>query len=88
MHGKSPEQAYKDFMAAAAVEENDGCETLSLFRDVRIFSTAPPDETHSWSVIMHYASRHGDRDFVRTIGNDLYNWARNNGYGTALKLLC
>ncbi len=67
-------------MVAAAKEERDGVETLSLFRNARIFTTAPPEETESWLTIMCGASRQGRRGLVRLAGEELYYWSQKNGY--------
>ena len=86
MNKKTPSQAYKDFMDAADREVDNDAETLSLFRDVDIFTTAPREETEDCKLFLRFASRTGDREFVRMIGDRLYFWAKNNGYGAMPKV--
>ena len=73
-------KAFDAFKLAAKQEKDNGAETLSLFRLVPQFSTAPKIETDDTMVCMRYWSRRGQGQALIEAGEELYNWAQDNGY--------
>ncbi len=64
--------AFEEFKRIASSEQANGVETLSLFRLVRVFSTAIKTETDQTTVCMRYWSRKGDSAALIQYGTELY----------------
>lgn len=79
-HISPREIAFSEFKKVAHAEQANGAETLSLFRLVPKFSTAPIEETNSWMVLFKAASRKGDTEALIEWGTELFNWSKDNGY--------
>jgi hypothetical protein len=65
--------AFEEFKRIASLEQANGVETLSLFRLVRVFSTATKSETDQTVVCMRYWSRKGDSAALIQHGTELYH---------------
>ena len=74
------EITFKEFTKVAQAEQANGAETLSLFRLVPEFSTAPKDHTDDMTVLMRYWSRNGHCEWLTEAGQELFNWSKDNGY--------
>jgi hypothetical protein len=66
-------RAFEEFKKVALNEQANGVETLQLFKLVRIFSTAPEDETSLTLIVMRAWSRAGDSDALIQHGTELYH---------------
>lgn len=64
--------AFEEFKRIASSEQANGVETLSLFRLMRVFSTATKAETESWTPEFKYWSRRGDSAALIQHGTELY----------------
>ena len=74
------EKTFEEFKKVAKAEQGNGIETLSLFRLVPQFSTAPQEDTNEIVSCMKFWSRKGDGEALVKYGAELFNWARDNGY--------
>ncbi len=74
------QKAWAAFKQVAMTETANGSETLSLFRLVPEFSTAPKKETEDSMILMRYWSRKGYGRWLIEEGEELLNWASENGY--------
>lgn len=74
------EKTFEQFKKVAKAEQENGVETLALFRLVPQFSTAPKEDTNEILSSMRCWSRIGDSDALLQFGTELFNWSRDNGY--------
>ncbi len=73
-------KAFEAFKIVASQEKRDFVYNLAYRRLIPLFSTAPKEETEADISLIEDAARCGHAGLVLELGEELYNWARDNGY--------
>ena len=73
-------KAFEEFKRIAGAEKRDFTYNIAYRRLVPQFSTAPQAETQTDLKLIEDAARLGHGGLVMELGEDLYQWAHDNGY--------
>ena len=73
-------KAFEAFKLVASQEKRDFVYNLAYRQLVPLFSTAPKEQTERDLILIEGAARLGHSGAALEVGEELYNWAKDNGY--------